>query len=171
MYIETERMTIRDFTPDDAKDLHEIFGDDETMKMCEPAYDFEKTKEFLTEFCIRRKGAVAATLKGNGKVIGYILFKDYEEDVYEMGWIFNRAYWGQGYAYESCAKALDYAFEELNAHKVFAEAIDAVKSVGLMKKLGMVQEGVQRSHTKDNYGNWADFYLYGMLKEDWSARK
>lgn len=171
MYIETERMIIRDFLTDDAIDLHEIFGDDETMEMCEPAYDFEKTEEFLNDFCIGRKGAVAATLKESGKVIGYILFKDYEEDVYEMGWIFNRTFWGKGYAYESCSKVIDYAFEELNVHKVFAEAIDVVKSVGLMKKLGMVQEGVQRSHTKDNHGKWVDFYLYGMLKEDWSARK
>ena len=45
---------------------------------------------------------------------------------------------------------IDYAFTELNAHKVFAEAIDAKKSVALMQKLGMKLEGVQRSQTKDN---------------------
>ena len=50
MHIETPRMIIRDFTPEDAADLHDIFGDDETMENCEPAYDFEKTKEFLTSF-------------------------------------------------------------------------------------------------------------------------
>ena len=27
MYIETERMIIRDFIPEDAADLHDIFGD------------------------------------------------------------------------------------------------------------------------------------------------
>lgn len=171
MYIETERMIIRDFSTDDVKDLHDIFGDAETMEMCESAYDFEETERFLKEFCIGRKGAVAAVQKESDKVIGYILFKEYEDDVYEMGWIFNRAFWGCGYAYEACAKVIDYAFEELDVHKIFAEAIDRVKSVGLMKKLGMVAEGVQRSHTKDNHGNWADFYLYGMLREDWSAAK
>lgn len=60
MNIETTRMIIRDFTPEDAADLYDIFGDDETMENCEPAYDFEKTKEFLTSFCIGRNGAVAA---------------------------------------------------------------------------------------------------------------
>ena len=39
MYIETERMFIRDFTRSDAADLHDIFSDDETMENCEPAYD------------------------------------------------------------------------------------------------------------------------------------
>ena len=167
MYIETPRMIIRDFTRSDAADLHDIFGDDETMENCEPAYDFEKTKEFLTSFCIDRKGAVAAVHKESGKMMGYILFKRQDEGVYEMGWIYNRNFWQQGYAYESCKAVIDYAFRDLKAHKVFAEAIDAVKSVGLMQRLGMQLEGIQRSQTKDNHGNCADLYFCGLLKEDW----
>ena len=170
MYIETPRMIIRDFTPEDAADLHEIFGDDETMENCEPAYDFEKTKEFLTSFCIGRKGAVAAVHKDSSKLMGYILFKRQDEGVYEMGWIYNRNFWRHGYAYESCKAVIDYAFTELKVHKVFAEAIDAVKSVGLMKKLGMQLEGIQRSQTKDLHGNWADLYFYGLLEDDWRMK-
>ena len=160
-------MVIRDFTPKDAADLQDIFGDEETMKNCEPAYDFEKTKEFLRSFCIGRKGAFAAVHKESGKVIGYILFNQAEKGVYEMGWIYNRRFWRQGYAYESCKAVIDYAFAKLSAHKVFAEAIDAVKSVGLMQKLGMQFEGVQRSQVKDNQGRWADLYFYGMLADHW----
>ena len=37
MYIETPRMIIRDFILEDAADLHDIFGDDETMENCESA--------------------------------------------------------------------------------------------------------------------------------------
>ena len=167
MYIETPRMIIRDFTPEDAADLYDIFSDDETMENCEPAYDFEKTEKFLTSFCIGKNGAVAAVHKESGKMMGYILFKRQDEGVYEMGWIYNRQVWRQGYAYESCKAVIDYAFTELKVHKVFAEAIDAVKSVGLMKKLGMQLEGIQRSQTKDNHGNWADLYFYGLLEDDW----
>lgn len=167
MYIETKRLIIRDFTAEDASDLHEILGDEETMENMEPAYTFEKTRNFLETFCIGRKGAIGAVCKNNGKLIGYILFHEADEDVYEIGWIFNKAYWHQGYAYEACAKVIDYAFSQRKAHKVFAETIDGVKSVGLMKKLGMQPEGIQRSHTKDNQGSWRDFYLYGLLREDW----
>ena len=167
MYIETPRMIIRDFIPEDAADLQKILGDDETMKNCEPAYDFEKTEKFLTSFCIGRKGAVAAVHKESSKMIGYILFNEIDEGIYELGWIFNRSFWRQGYAYESCKAVIDYAFGELKAHKVFAETIDAVKSVGLMQKLGMQLEGVQQSQTKDAQGNWADLYFYGLLADDW----
>lgn len=77
-------------------------------------------------------------------------------------------FWNQGYAYETCGAVIDYAFNELDAHKIFAETIDSVKSTGLMKKLGMQLEGIQRSHTKDNDGNWADLYFYDLFKDDWN---
>lgn len=75
MYIETSRMMIRPFQTDDAAGLHAIFGDDLTMENCEPAYSFEKTKQFLSEFCIGRKGALAALHRESGMLLGYILFK------------------------------------------------------------------------------------------------
>ena len=165
MNIETARMVIRDFTINDINDMQNILGDAETMKNCEPAYTIEKTADFLQKFCIEKGGAVAAVHKETAKVIGYILFNEFGEGVYEIGWFFNRNFWGQGFAYESCKAVIDYAFDKMNAHKVFAETIDGIKSVHLMEKLGMKPEGIQRSQTKDKSGNWADLYLYGILSE------
>lgn len=167
MNIETTRLVVRDFLMDDTFDLYEILGDAETMKYCEPPYDLKKTKNFLTEFCINRGSAVAAVHKQSGKVIGYILFNEYAESVYEMGWFFNRKYWQHGYAYEACKAVIAHAFTKLKAHKIFAETIDPVRSVALMKKLGMQSEGIQRSHTKDLNGRWTDLYVYDLLYEDW----
>ena len=163
----TQRLVIRSFTIEDLDDLQEILGDDETMKFCEPAYDRENTARFLHTFCIGQRGALAAAFKDSGKVIGYILFKCIEEGVYEIGWIFCRAYWGKGLACEACSCVLDWAFEEQSIHKVFAETIDPIKSVALMEKLGMRLEGVQRAQTRDTNNHWADVYLYGLLREEW----
>lgn len=171
MPVETPRMLIRNFVPEDASDLYEILGDEETMRNCEPAYSFEKTEDFLHSFCIDRNGALAAVHKQTGKVIGYILFHEQGNGVYEMGYFFNRSFWRQGYAFESCKAVLDDAFEELHAHKVFAETIDTTKSVNLMLKLGMQLEGVQRSHVKNLQGGWADLYLYGLLEDDWKNHR
>ncbi len=153
--IETARLWIRDFTPEDAKDLHEILGDEETMRNCEPPYDFEKTKAFLEAFCIERQGAVAAVEKQSQKLIGYILFNEIEPGAYEIGWFFNRSYWRQGYAYEACKALIDYAFRARIAHKIFAETVDGVKSTGLMQKLGMTCEVVQQT-------NGAELYCYSL---------
>ncbi len=167
MQIGTPRMHIRAFTPEDASSLQEIFGDAETMKNCEPPYDLAKTEAFLRDFCIGRQGALAAVLRESGKVIGYILFNQLEAGVYEIGWIFNRRYWRQGYSYESCHAVITHAFSQGDAHKIFAEAIDGVKSVGLMKKLGMRLEGIQREQTLDLSGHPVDLYLYGILRREW----
>lgn len=166
MYIRTARMIVRDFQMNDVNDLQDILGDNETMKNCEPTYSLEKTINFLQKFCIEKKAAVAAVHKERNKMIGYILFNASDKDVYEIGWFFNRNYWRQGYAYEACKAVIDYAFDNLNAHKIFAETIDGEKSVNLMKKLGMKLEGIQRSQVKDNSGNWADLYFYGILETD-----
>ena len=96
MHIETPRMWIRSFVPEDANDLYEILGDAETMEYSEPPYDWDKTKQFLASFCIARGRAVAAVHKESGKVIGYILFSEMQPGAYELGWFFNRHFWRPG---------------------------------------------------------------------------
>ena len=70
-----------------------------------------QTQKFLDSFCIASQGGVAVACKETNKVIGYILFKEAQEGVYEMGWFFNRNTWGRGYALESCKAVIAYAFE------------------------------------------------------------
>lgn len=160
MYIVTDRLIIRDFSESDVNDLHEIIGDTETMKFCEPAYSFEQTESFLLDFCIAKKCAFAVVHKESQKVLGYILFKAWEETIYEMGWIFNKKFWRKGYAYEACSNIIKYAFKQLNVRKIVAETIDTQKSIGLMKKLGMKFEEIKKDATHDINGNLADMYIY-----------
>lgn len=169
MNIETPRMNLRPFTAEDAADLYEILGDGAVMEYSEPPYSFDKTVDFLNSFCIDRRGAVAAVAKESGKLIGYLLFCAQEDGVYELGWFFNRGVWRRGYAREACQALIAYAFERLNAHKIFAETIDTEKSVPLMRKLGMRPEGIQRDQVRDNHGNWADLHLYGLTETDWRS--
>ena len=79
MYIETPRMIIRDFVPEDAADLHEIFGDDETMENCEPAYDFDKAQQAQPYFRMDRDrtGAAALFLLRRRWLCHYLQDRDY----------------------------------------------------------------------------------------------
>jgi len=170
MYLETDRMALRDFSIEDLDDFHEIFGDAEVMQHTEPAYDREKSEKFLADFCISRKpkGGYAAVLRETGKVIGYVLFKSIDApEIYEIGWIFNKSYWRRGYAHEICKRLISHGFEEMKLHKICAEAIDTGKSVPLMKKLGMQPDGVQRKHIKSPSGEWSDLYWCAILAEDY----
>ncbi len=93
------------------------------MKYCEPPYNFKKTQNFLADFCVDRGSAVGAVHKQSGKIIGYILFNEYTESVYEMGWFFNWKYWQNGYAYEACQAVIDHAFTKLKLHKILLKRL------------------------------------------------
>ena len=164
MYLVTDRLIIREFLVSDANDLHEILGDTETMKYCEPAYTFKQTRSFLLDFCIAKKGAFAAVHKSSQKVIGYILFNAWDSLTYEIGWIFNKNFWRQGFAYEACSNIITYAFENLNISKIVAETIDQHKSVGLMKKIGMKYKELQKNASKDTSGDLVDLYVYEITR-------
>lgn len=168
---QTARLLLRDFSLSDLSDLQEILGDPQTMEYAEPPYSPEKTAQFLKTFCIEKRGGVAAVHKRSGKLIGYLLFCPTQLRVYELGWFFNRAHWGQGYAFEACAALVEYAFQVLHAHKLFAETIDPDRSLHLMEKLGMHIEGVQRQQVRNCRGQWADLYLCGLLEEDYPAAR
>jgi len=150
--------------------LWEIFGDRATMEHVQP-YDRQEALTFFQTFCIRKTppGAFAVVLKDTGKVVGYLLFNNIDEkDIYEIGWIFNRNHWRNGYAYEAADALIAEAFRTMGAHKIVAEAEDTLKSVPLMEKLGMRREGVFRKHTLTGSGEWKDLYWYGILKDDFS---
>ena len=97
----------------------------------------------------------------------YVLFKPIDvAETYEIGWIFNKNYWRKGYAFEICNKLICHGFESMGIHKICAEAVDGVKSVSLMEKLGMVQESIKIKHSKSNDGQWKDLYCYAISVAD-----
>ena len=142
-HIQTSRLTLRPFAHSDLADLHEIFSDSKTMEHIEPPFSHEQTEEFLGSFCVAAGGALACVHRGSGKMIGYLLFKATEPDIYEIGWIFNRRFWRRGYAYEACSALIRRAFDSFGAKEVFAETTDTEKSLPLMKKLGMNYAGIE----------------------------
>ena len=168
MRIQTERLRIRNYEERDLADFFEIFSDREVMEHCEPPYDMEASR-YWVQYFIDNPIAFAVIEAESGKMIGHALFKQMpgeENGIYEIGWIYNRRFWRQGYAYEAAQALIDYGFDQLNVHKIVAETIDPVKSVPLMIKLGMREEGVFRQHTLCNGGIWADLFWYGLLRSD-----
>ena len=164
MLLRTDRLILRDYTPADISDLHEIFSDPRVMRFSETPYTLEKTQQVLSLF-IERRIAFAVVLADTGKVIGHLLFHQLpmeETGIFEIGWFFHHSYWRQGYASEACFAMIHYGFYQLHLHKICAETIDPVCSVALMKKLGMTHEGTFCSHARTPGGQWKDVYWYAI---------
>lgn len=169
MHLETARMLLRPFELGDESALHAILSDPVVMTYVEPAYTVGKTAAFLRDFCITRpeRAAYAAVHKGEGRMIGYILFKHTGGGVYEMGWFFNREYQGKGYAYEISRELIAYAFNTLAATRLFAETADVDKTSALLKKLGFKHMRVLAGEGRLPDGRQVDMHAYSLTREDY----
>ena len=125
MILETERLYMRELTQADYKALCEILQDEETMYAYEGAFSFEEVQEWLDRQITRNKkrgfGLWAVILKETDKLIGQcgLTMQPWKNgEVLEIGYLFNRAYWHNGYATEAAKACKEYAFEILDVDEV-----------------------------------------------------
>ena len=148
MIIETERLTLREMTQEELDSLREILQDEETMVAYEGAFTEEETQKWLdwqrTLYREKGYGLWAAILKENEAMIGQCgltmqTWKD--QRVLEIGHLFNRRYWHQGYATEAAKACKEYAFKILKAPEVCSIIRDTnVASQNVAIRNGMVKK-------------------------------
>lgn len=168
---ETERLILRRYQKEDIQDLFEYLSDEEVVKY-EPykPMTFEEAKGNL-EWRISTDEMIAAELKKSHKMIGNVYLGRRDFDTLEMGYVFNRSYWGHGYAAESCNALIRQAFSN-GVHRVYAECDpDNKNSWKLLEALGFRREAHFRKNVyfwKDETGKaiWKDTYVYAKLKDD-----
>lgn len=171
MMLETERLILRPFRETDLKDLYEYLSDGETVRY-EP-YRPMTLAETRDNLCWRMDtGAmIAVERREDHKLIGNLYFARGEFDTAELGYVFNRHYWGYGYASESCRALINQAFAE-GTHRIIAECDpENVNSWRLLEALGFTREAHLRQNVyfwKDEQGNpiWKDTYVYARLSTD-----
>jgi ribosomal-protein-alanine N-acetyltransferase len=81
------------------------------------------------------------------------------------------AYQGRGYAAEALTTLLDHLFRQMDLHRAAADVDPRNRpSWTLLERLGMRREG-HRVRSVWFKGEWADEYLYAILREEWLARQ
>ena len=175
MRIETERLIIREFIKKDLNRLHEILSDPTVMEYVEEPFDRADTKEYLDGYCIEEKSGFAITRKADGNLIGLMQFPQFDDEselVHQIGWALHKDFWRQGFAYEAASAVISYGFRTLGLHRIFASTTDDLKSAGLLKKLGFVQEGCLRKHEMCNNSEvWRDRLYFGILRKEYFSNE
>ena len=125
MILETERLLLREMTQDDLPALQGILQDEETMYAYNSAFDEAETQAWLDRQLSRYAqygfGLWAVVLKESGGMIGQcgLTMQPWRGDeVLEVGYLFNRAFWHHGYATEAARGCMEYAFDRLGAREV-----------------------------------------------------
>lgn len=125
MILETERLYMREMTQEDFQSLCKIMQDEEAMYAYEGAFSDVEVQEWLDRQTSRYRkwgfGLWAVILKETDEMIGQCgltmqAWKD--KEVLEVGYLFRRIYWHNGYAVEAAKACKRYAFETLNAKEV-----------------------------------------------------
>lgn len=143
--LETDRLILRTFTPDDAKMFFELCSDPKVLEFTgeKPLKSEKEALQVLTEKILKNQyeksgfGRWAAHLKKNGLFIGWCGLKEENGEI-DLGYRLRKRFWGKGFATEAAKAVLDYGFEELQLEKIHAKCMaENAASVRVMEKAGM----------------------------------
>lgn len=146
---ETSRLILRKITDEDKEPLLQILGDPEVMRFSVHGPDDEAgVLKFIeaTKRRYERDGVAqwAVIEKSSGQFIGEcgisVQMVD-NQKVYEIGYRFNRQYWGKGFGSEAAIACRDYGFGKLELSRVISIIEkENQASIGVAKKVGMTLE-------------------------------
>ncbi|HEY0113067.1 MAG TPA: GNAT family N-acetyltransferase [Allosphingosinicella sp.] len=179
MMIETERLRLRDWTPDDAEPFIRHLNTPAVMRWLGGVRTEEEQRSIVSDRFIRWQEERGFTFwvverKADGELLGFCGLKIADdpaspvEGALEIGWRLREDAWGQGYAREAAAASLDYAFDDIGAERVVALTVEGnTLSWGLMQRLGM-----RRRQDLDYVGApWAEgpVIVYEIGREEWQS--
>lgn len=176
MILETPRLLLREFRAADFDALYAIDSRPEAV-LYEPQMGADGVVAYLQEAEMqaqvqpRTLFRLAITIRPADTVCGLIglalnirVTRDWE-----LGWLVHPDEWNKGYATEAARRMIDFAFKELNAHRVIAFCdYDNRASERVMQKLGMRHEATMRQ-TRLLRGDWRDELLYAVLESEWES--
>jgi ribosomal-protein-alanine N-acetyltransferase len=173
--MKTERLLLRDLMEIDWQPVHCYASDEEVVRyMSWGPNTEEETKSFIQRALAgqnekpRRDYTLAIVVKNENEFIGGCSICVSNPDNREgwIGYCLNRCFWGKGYATEAANALVDFGFNKLNLHRIFATCDPAnAASAHVLEKIGMKLEGRMREHMLAR-GKWRDSLLYAVLDHE-----
>ena len=159
--LDTPRLTLRQFQESDLDAYASMCANPEVMRFIgagEPLSRKEAWRElafFLGHWRLRGYGMWALEHSTSGQLIGRAGFINPEGwPGFELGWLLDRDYWGEGYATEAARAALQHAFDDLEREHVISLIYpENSRSIRVAERLGQTLE-----RETELYGNRVDIY-------------
>ncbi len=168
MKIETERIVLRPFRPDDIDPLAELLANPDFMRFSLGPYDRAKTAIFLNRILTWQREGVpslfAVEFKAAPKLLGYCGFHHHQEiEDIEIGYRLHPDYWNRGLISEAARAIRDHAFRDLNLARVVSLIHpENLPSRRIAEKNGMA---VENEITFRGFPT----LIYALTREQWLA--
>lgn len=174
--IETERLRLRSFAARDAGPLFDYLH--APVSGCFLSLTLPDMAAAEAEVAARStdEGQIAVCLKDSDLLIGD-LFAHREEDTVSVGWNFNPAFFGRGFALEAARVLFAHLFDATQARRLYAYVEDHnLPSQRLCQRLGMRQEGLFVEFVTfkaDDAGQpiYENTQQWAILRREWEAAK
>jgi len=176
--LETENLILRQLTLDDAQDQLEYAQDDEIagfgLWLPEKTLqeNIDDIQEAIKYYATGTNFTWAVEHRNDRKMIGRLSLGAVHEGGFraELGYAYNRLYWGNGYATEAARAVLQFGFDHLKLHRVGATVLpDNTGSIRVLEKLGFQREGVRRQ-AYSLRGPYEDLLCYSILAPEWREK-
>lgn len=160
VFLETERLVLRQVKPEDAQIMYDYRNDERCAK-----YQRGQTKEregiaqLVSKRCndvlsVEAPAMVAVALKESDEMVGEIVVMP-NEGAISLGYTFSYRHHRKGYAYEALSVLTEYLHRQYPDWEFicFVEPENAA-SIALLKKLGYRDLGYVPQLTSQAYGKW-----------------
>ena len=143
--LETVRLSLREFTPQDADALALVISDPETMRHYPAPYDRAGVEQWIERNRRRYRddgvGLWAMELNKPQELIGdcgIILQQVDGEPLYEIGYHLRRDFWGRGFATEAAIACRNWAFVHLETDRLISLIRpENLPSIRVAERVGM----------------------------------
>lgn len=174
--IQTPRITLREYQQADFPGVHAYSIDPDAVRFMSWGPNTPQDTRAFIQTAIGLQSAeprldyfFVVVSNHHREIIGGcgLHLKDPEQRCATMGYIFNRVYWGQGYASEAARALIQLGFFHLNLHRIIATCDTRnLASARVMEKNHMRREALFRQDMWQK-GAWRDSYLYAILADEW----
>lgn len=173
--LQTERLRLREFETKDRDTLAKTLKDPAVMYAYEHNFDDADVLEWLEEQLARYAkygyGSWVVELRETGEAIGQCGLSWQDADgraVLEVGYLFQKEFWHNGYATEAAVACKNYAFQTLGATEVFSIIKwDNIASQNVAKRNGMEERGRFIKHYK---GKDMPHIIFSVKREEDKTR-
>ncbi|WP_386762751.1 GNAT family N-acetyltransferase [Lysinibacter cavernae] len=179
--LHTERLMLRLMRADDLNDIYSYQSDPDACRYLpyEPR-SREAVRQNLEVHSKRNTIAepgdylrLAIQSRLTSKVLGELYFRldSTVNRSAEVGWALHPEQHGKGFAAEAASALLDFAFDRVGIHRIFAKLdVRNSASAELCTRLGMRREAL---FIDDEFakGEWTSTAIYAVLEREWAARQ
>lgn len=178
--IETQRLLLRPFTPEDGEAMFRNWASDPevTKYLTWPAHTDLGVSRWVTEDWVSRYKEEnfyqwAIEPKALGQPIGSISVVGMNEEAQwvEIGYCIGKNWWRRGFVSEAMRGVMKFLFTQVGVQRIQARHDPRNPNSGaVMRKCGMTYEGTLRRSDRNNQGI-CDAAVYSILREEYYADK